>query len=165
MAPRELKSRFDQIVRRRSGDMRRGNRMIAVVETSSARGVVQPADTASIAACDVVNAVAKRQLLAIVEMMIHLEEAVRGVPTGWILARAGAGSRIIHRIQCCIDLGDIRGRDGDETRSIAAGLLEVAEEEIAIRTKRSAGRYAVLRLRQRIFRPGQRVPRIHALIP
>src|SRR5689334_17412426 len=119
MTPRELKSRFDQIVSRRSGDMRRGNRMIAVVETSSPRRVVQSADAASIVACDVVNAVTKGQLLAVVEMMIGLEEAVRGVPTGRILARAGARSRIIQRIQCCVDLGHVRRRDGDETRGIA----------------------------------------------
>src|SRR6185295_8503377 len=82
------------------------------------------------------------------ELVVHFAEEVRVVDGVRIEAGGDQRALVPDGREPRVDGGDIRGRDGDETRLVKVPALEIAEIKSAIPKQRAAQARAVLRLSQ-----------------
>ena len=156
-------ARLVQRARRERRHEARGEGLVAVGERRAAAHGVQAADVARVEALDLVEVVARRELVPLIRPLVEAEQKIRRVEARGHDARRDARPRVTRLVEARVDGRDGRGRDRDDGRVVQARLLEVREEEGAVARERPAEGSPVLRLRERVFGRRERVARVEPL--
>ena len=136
-AARILKARFVQRPRGKRCHVIDGNRLIAVINIGSATDRVQPSDRARVDRGNVVDAVARRQVVEY-SACDRLSQRSSSHQTPKAPAPFRCAAWIVDLVKPIVDGRNVGRRDGDDERIIAARLLEIREQESAITDNRPA---------------------------
>ena len=164
MAARPHHSDLVQHRRSERGLPARRHRLVGVLETGSARGRRQSADSTGVLAGHVVDAVSKLKTRRTADGMVYTTEHIRRVVAGDKLAGRDGWPGISGRDQGGVDRRDVRGCDRDDALLVLLRPFDVAKPERPIRRHRPTERQPVLALRERILLGRERVPGVQALV-
>src|SRR5690349_12377440 len=160
----ELNPRFVDRAAAEHRDVADLHRLIRVAQTRAAADGVQSADVARVHGFDVIEAVTRAQLVALIDPMIDAHKKVGRVETRGHDAGLDQRSGINNCAQTVVDAGDRVRSNREHGRVVSPRLFEVSKEESSIAPYWTTRGAAVLRLRQQIFRRGEWIARVESLV-
>ncbi len=165
----ELPTRLIGETRRECGDIADGDGVVGVVDRCAVACFVQAPDAASVGAAELIQAVAKVELIVLTKAMVAAQEQGIGMECRWVeTGRCRCNGKQRSLIPGCdkasIDDCGVCGCNGNDSRSIQPALLEVSEEEGAVFPQWAGETRSILALGQRKLVAGEGVVGVQTLV-